>query len=422
MQVLADRYELGDPVGAGGMARVLEARDLLLERPVAVKLLREGLAGDDEVRERFLREARTAAQFNHPNAVAVFDSGDHNGDPWIVMELVQGEDLHQHIRRTGPLPERSAIRIADSVLAALEAAHRDGFVHRDVKPANIMLLDDGSVKLADFGIAKSIQDAATNITATGQILGTARYLSPEQVNGQPASAASDVYAMGIVLYEMLAGAAPFAGSDPIRVAVAHTVEPVPDVAAALPHVSPDIAGVIVRALAKDPADRYPDAGQMRHALLGDTRPQPVAAATLGVGAAAAGRSDARAVSLEANDDPTLDPHVPAAATRRRPPWLLLGLIGLALVAIMALVAASVDSPPPEITTDDGAAADPAEPQDPDEVEPPAGGAGDAAPPAGDAKPPKPPKPPKDTNKGNGKAKGKDKAKDKNNGKAKGRKD
>jgi eukaryotic-like serine/threonine-protein kinase len=430
MQVLADRYELGEPVGAGGMARVLRAHDLVLERPVAVKLLREDIASDDEVRDRFLREARTAAQFNHPNAVAVFDSGSDDGDPWIVMELVQGEDLSQRIRRTGPLDESEAVGIADCVLAALEAAHREGFVHRDVKPANIMLLDDGSVKLADFGIAKSVQDAASNITGTGQIIGTARYLAPEQVSGRPTTAASDVYAMGIVLYEMLAGQAPYTGSDPISVAVAHTREPVPDLAAALPHVSGDLAAVITRALAKDPAHRYADAGELRHALLGDTRPQPLpfaaAGATAGTTAAGAtavlpagaaaptGPAGTRTIALD-DDAPTLDPAAgtaPAAPTApRRLPWLLLALLAAAVVALLALVAAGLERTPPEITTDAGAAeqstADETDDAGADdaEVEPPADSGGGEA----NARPAPEPKAAKEPK---GKAKGKNKDKGK----------
>jgi eukaryotic-like serine/threonine-protein kinase len=269
MTVLSDRYELGATLGAGGMARVVEAHDRVLDRRVAVKLLRDDIATDPAVRERFLREARTAAKFTHPNAVTVYDTGQDGRQPWIVMELVRGEDLSRRLTLSGRLDESEAVRITDAVLAALEAAHRDGMVHRDVKPGNIMLLDDGGVKLADFGIAKSVQDATAGMTATGQIIGTAKYLSPEQVEGHPATPASDAYATGVVLYEMLAGDPPFTGDTAIAVALAHTRDPIPDIRRAAPGISPVVAAVVERSLAKEPAQRFADAGEMRRALRGE---------------------------------------------------------------------------------------------------------------------------------------------------------
>ena len=272
MDVLAGRYELGATLGAGGMARVVEAHDRLLDRAVAVKLLRDDVAIDPAIRERFLREARTAARFTHPNAVAVYDTGQDGRQPWIVMELVRGEDLSRRLSRTGALRPDDAVRIADAVLAALGAAHRDGMVHRDVKPGNIMLLDDGGVKLADFGIAKSVQDATAGMTATGQVIGTAKYLAPEQVEGRPATPASDVYAAGVVLYEMVAGQPPYDGDNAIAIALAHTRQPGPDVRRVAPHVPEALAAAISRAMAKDPADRFADAEQMREALAGRATP------------------------------------------------------------------------------------------------------------------------------------------------------
>ena len=269
MDVIADRYEIGQTLGAGGMARVVQAHDRLLDRQVAIKLLREDIAVDPTVRERFLGEARTAARFTHPNAVTVFDTGQDGRQPWIVMELIAGQDLAQRLATSGRLEERDAVHVADAVLAALDAAHRDGMVHRDVKPGNIMLLDDGGVKLADFGIAKSVQDATANLTATGQIIGTAKYLSPEQVDGKPATPASDVYALGCVLYEMLAGQPPFTGDTAIAIALAHTRDRVPDLRKIRPDVSPAVAAAVSRSLAKDPAQRFSDAGEMRRALRGD---------------------------------------------------------------------------------------------------------------------------------------------------------
>ena len=323
MDVIADRYEIGQTLGAGGMARVVQAHDRLLDREVAIKLLREDIAVDPTVRERFLGEARTAARFNHPNAVTVFDTGQDGRQPWIVMELIAGQDLAQRLATSGRLEEADAVHIADSVLAALDAAHRDGMVHRDVKPGNIMLLDDGGVKLADFGIAKSIQDATANLTATGQIIGTAKYLSPEQVDGQQATPASDVYAVGCVLYEMLAGQPPFTGDTAIAIALAHTRDRVPDIRKARPDVSPAVAGAVDRALAKDPAQRFADAGEMRRALRGDA----VAAAyapTAVVGSTAA-------TQMLANDTAAR----PMPRRGSNAPWgLLLLAVGLVLGGLL----------------------------------------------------------------------------------------
>ena len=266
MQVLGDRYELGEPVGDGGMSSVLAATDRLLERQVAVKLMRPHLADDPVNRQRFLREARTAAQFNHPNAVAVYDSGEQGGRLWIVMELVPGESLAQRLAREGALQETEALRITDAVLAALAAAHDKGIVHRDVKPDNVLLPHDGDPKLADFGIAKALQEATGGLTQTGTFLGTAKYLPPEQVQGEPTTPASDVYGMGVVLFEMLAGVPPFDGDEAIQVALAHSRQALPDITVVRDDLSPAVLEVLDRALAKDPADRYPSAHEMRAAL------------------------------------------------------------------------------------------------------------------------------------------------------------
>ena len=333
MDVIADRYELGRTLGAGGMARVVEAHDRVLDRQVAVKLLRDDIATDPAVRERFLGEARTAARFNHPNAVTVFDTGQDGSQPWIVMELIAGEDLSERLARGGRLDEVESVGIADAVLAALGAAHADGFVHRDVKPGNIMLLDDGGVKLADFGIAKGLQEMTAGLTATGQIIGTAKYLSPEQVDGNPASPASDVYAMGCVLYEMLTGQPPYTGESPIGIALAHTRDPVPNVLKARPDVSPEVAAVVTRALAKDPAERYTDAGEMRRALRGED-----------VGGAFA---TTRVLAPPAAATQVLERSVPPR--RRGTPWGLIALAALALLGALFLLNAMTDDPPAEET-------------------------------------------------------------------------
>lgn len=267
MPQLAERYELGAPLGTGGMARVFAAVDHRLQRQVAVKLIREELVTDETARARLLHEARAAAAFQHPNAVAVFDVGeDETGRPFIVMELIRGETLADHLARCGPLPPADAAAVVMALLDALAAAHRRGLVHRDVKPANVLLPTDGGVKLSDFGIAKGLASSAAGLTARDQIVGTPAYLSPEQAAGHPATARSDLYALGVVAYESVTGAPPFSGDDAVGVAIAHQREPVPALAEQASHTPPAVAAVVERALAKDPAERFADAAEMRTAL------------------------------------------------------------------------------------------------------------------------------------------------------------
>ena len=276
--VLSGRYELGSLLGTGGMGEVFEAHDRKLGRRVAVKLLRPGVA-DPTARARFVREVQVAAALTHPNVVAVYDVGIEDGRPFFVMELVDGRTLAAALV-DGPLPVDEAARIADGVLAGLAAAQANGLVHRDVKPANVLLAADGSVKLTDFGIAKAVHDATTNLTATGQVLGTPAYLAPEQVAGEPAGPATDVYSTGVVLYEMLAGAPPFRGDSPIATALQHRQATVPPLGARRPGVPPALAQVVTRALEKDPAARFADADTMRSALDAARRGVPASDPTL----------------------------------------------------------------------------------------------------------------------------------------------
>jgi len=263
--VLDARYELGHRIGGGGMAEVVEAYDRKLDRRVAVKLLRDG-SSDPRAHERFVREAQMAANLVHPNVVTVFDVGETGGRPYLVMELVEGRTLAEFLAEKGQLGVAPTLRIADGMLAALAAAHADGLVHRDVKPGNVLLARDGQVKLADFGIAKATRDLAGDLTGTGMLLGTPSYLSPEQVDGRDATPRSDVYAAGVVLYEMLAGAPPFTAEHPVAVAVAHQREPVPPLEQWRTGLPPAVVAATSRALEKDPAQRYADAGEMRVAL------------------------------------------------------------------------------------------------------------------------------------------------------------
>jgi serine/threonine protein kinase len=273
--VLADRYELGSQLGRGGMATVYEAHDTMLDRAVAVKLLR--VFDQANARQRFAAEARNAARLTHPHAVGVYDVNVSTDRPFIVMELVRGETLEDVLARDGSLDTRSVIAIGCQVLAALHAAHRRGLVHRDVKPANI-LLPDGKVpsradelpgiKLADFGIAKPMQDATIGLTMAGQVIGTPKYLSPEQVRGQRATPRSDIYATAVVLFEMLAGRPPFEQDSAVGLALAHREDEPPPLGKLRPDLDPELVALIHRALAKDPEQRPADANEMRLALLG----------------------------------------------------------------------------------------------------------------------------------------------------------
>lgn len=264
--MLGGRYRLERLVARGGMAEVWEAHDALLDRRVAVKTPLIHLRSRPEFTERFQREAVAAASLGHPNVVAVYDTGSEDGfGPYIVMELFHGPSLRDVLRAEGRLPVERAVGVAVKVATALGFAHQRGIVHRDIKPANV-LIDGEDVKVVDFGIAKAAE-AADDLTQTNLTLGTARYLSPEQVEGRPLDARSDLYALGVVLYEMVCGAAPFDADSEIALALKHvTAEPVAP-SASCPGLPPWLDGVVLRALAKDPADRFDSAASFRQALL-----------------------------------------------------------------------------------------------------------------------------------------------------------
>jgi serine/threonine-protein kinase len=254
--LIADRYELEELVGTGGMSTVFRARDRQLERRVAIKILHERYASDPEYLERFRREARAVAKLSHPNIVTVIDRGDDDGRQYIVFEHVEGENLKELVQRTGRLPVRQALELVLPVADGLAFAHEHGLVHRDVKPQNVLLSREGEVKVTDFGIARSL-DVEHGVTQTGTVLGTSEYLAPEQASGKSVSPATDVYSLGVVLYELLAGDVPFAGENFVAVALRHLNEPPPSLRERRPDVSPRLAAAVKRALAKDPARRFP---------------------------------------------------------------------------------------------------------------------------------------------------------------------
>jgi beta-lactam-binding protein with PASTA domain/predicted Ser/Thr protein kinase len=263
-RVLGDRYEVEGVLGQGGMAKVFKGHDKVLGRPVAVKVLSPQFAGDDQFVTRFRREAQAAAGLNHPNIVSVFDTGSQQDVHYIVMEYVRGRTLRDAIRSEGPiLPERAA-EIADAVARALGSAHEAGLVHRDIKPGNIMLTSDGEVKVMDFGIARTA--TGDTLTQTAAVLGTASYLSPEQAQGQSVDGRSDIYSLGCVLYEMVTGRPPFTGDSPVSIAYKHVKEdPVPP-SGINPDVPQDLEAVIMKAMAKNQANRYQSADEMRQDL------------------------------------------------------------------------------------------------------------------------------------------------------------
>ena len=263
--ILAGRYRLVRLIDRGGMAEVWEGKDEILDRPVAIKVLHPRLAGDDEFQERFRLEAVAAARLAHPNVVATFDTGIDGATAYIVMELVSGRTLREVLRNEGPLPVAKAVAIAAAVADALHYAHRAGLVHRDVKPGTILIGHDGRVKVADFGIAKAATDA--DLTQSGALLGTAKYLAPEQVAGQPQDQRSDVYGLGVVLYEMLRGQPPFTGDTDMAVAYQHAHAEPPKLRHLRPDVSRRLENIVLKAMAKSPEQRFASAGDMRTALL-----------------------------------------------------------------------------------------------------------------------------------------------------------
>ena len=265
MRVLDSRFELGNELGRGGMAEVFEATDLRLGRRVAVKLLSLELR-DPGARQRFEREARALSGLVHPNAIVIFDAGLDGDQPYLVMELVEGPTLAEHLRTRGVLSVRSSTTIATHVLAALGAAHDRGIVHRDVKPSNILLGSDGRARLADFGIAKSLADAGADLTATGQVIGTASYLAPEVAIGEPSVPASDLYSVGVVLFEMLTGDVPLRGASPMETLLARSSAAAPSMRLLRPDVPVSLDAAIARALDRDPARRFASAAGMRDAL------------------------------------------------------------------------------------------------------------------------------------------------------------
>jgi eukaryotic-like serine/threonine-protein kinase len=325
--LLSGRYRLDARIGAGGMSTVYRAFDTVLERQVAIKLMHRDIAADEDQLERFRREARAVAQLNHPHVVGVIDAGEATpeeepafgepvGMPYIVFEYVEGETLKDRIRRQRRLPVPEAVAYAIEIARALQAAHERRIVHRDVKPQNVLIDEEGTAKVTDFGIARSLTEEG--LTADGRVLGTTDYVSPEQALGQDVGPQSDLYSLGIVLYEMLTGDVPFHGENQVAVAMKHVREELPDVQLRRPEVSSALAAVVDRATAKDLDRRY----QTDAELIQDLED------VLGIETARSGQATGEATAVLR----TLPP-----GARRRLPWKVLH--PARIVALLALIGA-----------------------------------------------------------------------------------
>jgi serine/threonine protein kinase len=325
--VLDDRYDVVRPLGSGGMGEVYLARDRVLGRDVALKVLRRQYAGDHEFAERFKREAMSAASLSHPNIVQVYDRGKtEEGASYIAMEYVPGGTLKERISREGPLEAADAAGLGAQVAEALGAAHDRGMVHRDIKPQNVLLTARGGAKVADFGIARA--GSSATISRTGSVMGTAGYMSPEQALGNPATPKSDLYSLGVVLYEALTGELPYTADNPIAVSMKHVNEPLRPPIELNPRIPRGMNAIVTKLLAKDPEDRYADADELADDLWRVNRGLKPAAAGVGRKQGPGTRRNALASANVTNKMPRPRPGPVPYRRRRRLPWLLVALAAI----------------------------------------------------------------------------------------------
>ncbi|HEX5714445.1 MAG TPA: protein kinase [Solirubrobacterales bacterium] len=319
--VLSGRYKLEAKLGSGGMSTVYLAKDSTLDRDVAVKVMHREMSEQADQLERFRQEARAVAKLSHPNVVAVIDAGEDSGHPYIVFEYVEGETLKQRINRVGALDTQEALAYAIEIARGLTVAHARNMVHRDIKPQNVLIDAEGRAKLTDFGISRQLEQ--DGMTATGRVLGTTDYVAPEQAMGHPVDPRSDLYSLGVVLYEMLTGQVPFQADSQVGVAMKHVNEELPDVQQRRPEISAAAALVVERATAKDPAERYQQVGEMIDDL----------STALEVEAARAGSTTGEATSvLDA-----LPPPERKLSSGHRGSWMAIALLGLVIVGALVAV-------------------------------------------------------------------------------------
>ncbi|MBW6438106.1 Stk1 family PASTA domain-containing Ser/Thr kinase [Actinoplanes hulinensis] len=352
-RLLGGRYQVGELLGYGGMAEVHRGRDLRLGRDVAIKMLRTDLARDATFQERFRREAQNSAALNHPAIVAVYDTGEEvsaTGEklPFIVMEFVNGRTLKEVLAQEQRLQPRRALEIIADICAALEFSHRHGIIHRDIKPGNVMVTQNGQIKVMDFGIARALASGATTMTQTSAVIGTAQYLSPEQARGESVDARSDVYAAGCVLFELVIGHPPFVGDSPVSVAYQHVREDPRTPSSINRDIPPDIDAIVLKALAKNPLNRYQSAQEMRADALRAVSGRPVMATPV--------MSQAETVAMTGGPHQQWQPQ--AATTMQRPvspgmgapqkpesrsSWVMAAVAGVAVLVVVVLgVALAMD--------------------------------------------------------------------------------
>ena len=338
-RLLGSRYEIGETLGYGGMAEVHRGRDVRLGREVAVKVLRADLARDPSFQARFRREAQAAASLNHPAIVAVYDTGEedvYGNQPYIVMEYVEGRTLRDVLKIEGRLMPRRAMEIVADVCAALDFSHRNGIVHRDVKPGNVMITRTGAVKVMDFGIARAVADNAATVTQTAAVIGTAQYLSPEQARGENVDARSDVYSTGVLLFELITGHPPFTGDSPVAVAYQHVRENPPPPSTINPDVPPELDAIVLKAMAKNPANRYQSAGEMRADLIRAINGRPVEAEpVMTADEVTTVLGGPRTGQYPAGYGTGVTGRPPTAPKKDRSPWFWVGIIAAALLVIAA---------------------------------------------------------------------------------------
>ncbi|MCO5319093.1 MAG: Stk1 family PASTA domain-containing Ser/Thr kinase [Microthrixaceae bacterium] len=333
LRVLGDRYELHRRLARGGMAQVYLARDSSLDRPVAIKELVPEFATDPSFVERFRREAQAAANLAHPNIVGVYDWGTQDGTYYIVMEYIDGPSLSQVIRRDGPLHPRRAAELTSEVAGALGFAHSRGVVHRDVKPGNVLLTGSGQSKVTDFGIARALSSAEDDLTQAGSVMGTATYFSPEQAQGLPVDPRSDLYSLGVVLYEMLTGRAPFTGDTPLAIAYKHVQDQPAPPSSIITDLPAGIEAIVMKLLSKRPDDRYASAEELRVDLRRFLSGERTNAEAQLLGAAAAGAATAATAATMVQPSVAGEPELEPEEHRSRTGWFL-----AAMVVLLALLA------------------------------------------------------------------------------------